>query len=303
MKHTPRHLILAFACSLTATFAQAQTSKPVEIKDVPPATQQGTAKPTGGGKYSPPFPAKKNLPTLWLIGDSTVRNGSTGSNAPDGQWGWGAPITAFFNPTKINVVNRAFGGTSSRSFYRDAFWNDLKPLIKKGDFVIIQFGANDNGGAKGKGALSGTGDETAMNDSETVHTFGWYLAQFVSETRAQGATPIICSLTPRKGWNEDNTFKRAGAHAVWAEEIAKKTNTPFIPLSNLIAERYEKLGKEAVDSLYVPSPKENLHPGWEGAVINAECVISGLKALSANPLAAYFSPRADSIPAATKTTP
>jgi len=61
----------------------------------------------------------------------------------------------------------------------------------------MQFGANDNGGAKGKGAFGGTGEETQMNGEETVHSFGWYLKQFVSETRAQGGTPIICLLTPR----------------------------------------------------------------------------------------------------------
>jgi len=58
-----------------------------------------------------PHPA---LPTLWIIGDSTVRNGQdTGNN---GQWGWGNPIASYFDQTKINVQNRALGGTSSRTF-------------------------------------------------------------------------------------------------------------------------------------------------------------------------------------------
>lgn len=59
--------------------------------------------------------------------------------------------------------------------------------------VLIQFGANDNGDANGKGALKGTGDETEVivkNEmNETVHTFGWYLRQFVKETREQGGAP------------------------------------------------------------------------------------------------------------------
>jgi hypothetical protein len=136
-----------------------------------------------------------------------------------------------------------------------------------------------------------------MNNGETVHTFGWYLKQFVAETRAQGATPIICSLTPRKGWSSDGKqFKRDnGTHAAWAQQVAEETKTPFVPLYDIIATKYETLGTEKVDMLYVPSPKEKLHTGWEGAVINAECVVSGLKALPEDPLAEFLSPRATPI--------
>ena len=291
-----------------AKLAPAQVTSAPQISDVPRSTQIGTgAVPSGApgnGRYVPPAPANPSLPTLWLIGDSTVRNGTTGDNGPAGQWGWGAPITTFFDAKKINVVNRAFGGTSSRSFYNGFFWKDLQPKIKSGDFVIMQFGANDNGGAKGKGALNGIGDKTETNGDETVHTFGWYLNQFVTETRARHATPIICSLTPRKKWNADGKefIRDNGTHAAWAQQIASSTNTPFVPLYDIIAARYEKIGMEKVDALYVPSPKEKLHTGWEGAVINAECVIAGLKALPEDPLAKYLSPRATPIePAVLKT--
>lgn len=273
----------------------------IRIADVPRETQIGKlpapAGAPGDGRYSPPLPANPKLPTLWIIGDSTVRNGTTGENPQTGQWGWGAPITVYFDLHKINVVNRAFGGTSSRTFYNDFFWRNLKPLIRKGDFVLMQFGANDNGGAKGKGALKGTGEETQQAErdgkSETVHSFGWYLRQFVKETREQGGTPIICSLTPRKKWTEDNHFPAdTGNHATWAAEVATTTNAPFVNLNELIARKYDSLGKEKVDTLYVPSPKENLHTGWDGAVVNAGCVIAGLEALKEDPLAPYLSARA-----------
>lgn len=302
----PRSFVAATvlaACAANLLFPArvdgAPVAAPLKISDVPRATQFGKgsapAGAPGNGRYTPPVPANPSLPTLWLIGDSTVRNGTSGENGPAGQWGWGAPITAHFDLKKINVVNRAFGGTSSRTFYNGFFWKDLQPQIKKGDFVMLQFGANDNGGAKGKGGLGGIGDETEMNSDETVHTFGWYLKQFVAETRAQGGTPIICSLTPRKGW-DGKQFKRAnGTHAAWAEQVAKETNTPFVPLSDIIATSYEKLGPKKVETLYVPSPKENLHTGWDGAAVNAACVISGLKALPADPLAKFLSPRASTI--------
>jgi lysophospholipase L1-like esterase len=234
------------------------------------------------------------LPTLWIIGDSTVRNGTLGDGSNMDQWGWGAPIVAYFDPGKINVVNRGFGGTSSRSFYTGFFWQNLRPLIKKGDVVLMQFGANDNGGATGNGALRGIGEETESIEragkTEVVHTFGWYLRQFVKETRDQGGTAIICSLTPRKAWTSDGNFRRDNTtHAAWAAQVAKETNTPFVDLYELIAQKYETLGPEKVDSLFVPSPNERLHTGWDGAVINAQLVVAGLKGLANHPLAAYLS--------------
>jgi lysophospholipase L1-like esterase len=298
-----------FACLLAATSVVAadvssNAVAPIQISDVPRNTQMGNppapAGAPGGGKYFPPLPANTALPTLWLIGDSTVRNGTLGDGSNMNQWGWGAPIVLDFNLEKINVINRAFGGTSSRSFYNGFFWQNLRSQIKKGDFVIMQFGANDNGGATGKGALKGTGDETqdvARNGkTETVHTFGWYLQQFVKETREQGATPIICSLTPRKNWTADGHFRRDNTtHAAWAGEVAKDANVPFVDLYELIARKYESLGQEKVNVIYVPSPKENLHTGWDGAVINSECVIAGLNGLKENPLAPFLSARGQAI--------
>jgi len=141
-----KKFLLALAL-LHATLLGAQTANPAVLLG-----QGGNAQP-----------ANAALPTLWIIGDSTVRNGS-GSNPGNGQWGWGAPIEYYFDRAKINVVNRAIGGTSSRSFF-NASWPAVLANVKKGDFVIMQFGHNDNNGvftdAGGyRASLNGTGPET-----------------------------------------------------------------------------------------------------------------------------------------------
>src|SRR5678816_3801573 len=120
-------------------------------------------------------------PTLFLVGDSTVKNSTPG------QVGWGSEIDKYFDTTKINVVNRAIGGRSSRSFQAEGRWDLVLAELKPGDFLLIQFGHDD--GAKpgdpkqdprNRGSLRGTGDETVEIDNpqtgkkETVHTFGWY---------------------------------------------------------------------------------------------------------------------------------
>ena len=281
-------------------FAQNGATSPAgpDTHGVDMRTQQGEppapAGAPGSGKYFPPAPADPKLPTLWLIGDSTVRNGSLGNGTNMGQWGWGAPLTFYFDPKKINVVNFAYGGTSSRSYYEGFWWPRVKSEIKKGDFVILQFGANDNSGA----SLSGVGNETGPGrNGATIHSFGWYLQQYVREGRDLGATVIIASLTPHKSWSADGHLKRDTTHAAWSEQVAKETGAPFIALNELIARRYDAMGAAKVTPLYVPTPKENLHTGWDGAVVNAECVVAGLKAMKDDPLAGYFSARGNAVAA------
>ncbi len=305
MKKTILSLSLfSAATALLAAATAPATSQPSDQATTAymQAAQMGklaVAGAPGNGRYFPPLPADTSLPTLWLIGDSTVRNGTLGDGTNMGQWGWGAPLTYYFDVKKINVVNRAFGGTSSRSFYDGFFWKDLQSRIKKGDVVILQFGANDSSAA----SLNGTGDETKAAPATaadrgtpvTLHTFGWYLKQFVKETQAQGATCIICSLTPRKHWSAEGVMVDPNTHVEWAAQAAKEANVPYINLHDLILRKYTPLGKAKVDTLYSPSPTEALHTGWDGAVVNAECVVSGIAALKELPLAGLLNSRGKAI--------
>lgn len=299
---------LFLALGLLGATAAAQTPPappfpaehlPVDTHGVDMRTQAG---PPGPQKYSPPFPVDPRLPTFWLIGDSTVRNGSAGDGTNLGQWGWGAPLTFYFDPLKVNVVNRALGGTSARSFY-DGNWPRMVDLIKPGDVVIMQFGTNDGGDpARSVGELRGVGDETESvtnrrtGQPEVVHAYGWYLRQLIAQTRARGATPVVCSLIPRKRWEADGRIRRDhDTFAGWAEQVAQAEHTGFVDLNELGARRLDRLGKAETEILYVPNPTpekpmgEMVHTGWDGAVMNAECVVSGLKALPDDPVAAWFS--------------
>jgi len=286
---------------LATSVAHAQSAAPAS------ATTTSAPLLGQGGNAMPTNPA---LPTIWIVGDSTVRNGQ-GNGAGNGQWGWGAPIEYYFDLNKVNVVNRAVGGTSSRTFY-NAQWKNVVPEIKKGDFVLMQFGHNDNNGnftgAGGyRASLNGVGDEIQVVDNarsgspETVHTFGWYMKQYVEEARAKGATPIICSLIPRKIWGDDGKIVRHNADYVgyggWAAEVAKQENIPFVDLNEITARKYDAMGKDLVEPRFVPVPTEHTHTDWYGAVINAESVIGGLKALKEDPLANYFSNRGKAVPA------
>ncbi len=114
-------------------------------------------------------------PTLFIIGDSTVRNTTHGLQ------GWGDPIADYFNLTKITVCNRALGGRSSRTFFTEGLWQKVVDQMKVGDFLLIQFGHNDSGplaSGRARASLKGVGEETqevvleASGQREIVHTYG-----------------------------------------------------------------------------------------------------------------------------------
>src|SRR5580658_6756093 len=81
-------------------------------KNVP--MEGATTDPASHVKIGLKPPTNPKLPTLFLVGDSTVRNGH--ADGANGQWGWGEPLVEFFNTSKINLVNRAIGGRSSRTY-------------------------------------------------------------------------------------------------------------------------------------------------------------------------------------------
>ena len=71
-------------------------------------------------------------PVLYIIGDSTVRNGDgSGKNQ---QWGWGSLINRHFDTVKISIKNHAIGGRSSRTFMTDGRWDKIMETLQPGDF-------------------------------------------------------------------------------------------------------------------------------------------------------------------------
>lgn len=230
-------------------------------------------------------------PTLFIIGDSTVKNGTRG------QMGWGTPVADLFDPARFTVVNHAIGGRSSRTFLTEGRWEKIAAALKPGDFVLMQFGHNDGGPlddkARARGSIRGTGDESRAIDNplsgkrETVHTYGWYLRKYIADTRVKGATPIVCSPVPRNIWRDGKVARAANDYGKWAADTAKAEGVPFLDLNELIARRYEALGEEKVKSLF---GGDHTHTNEEGAKLNASVVAEGLRALVDSKLAGYLRP-------------
>ena len=144
---------------------------------------------------------KANNPVLFLIGNSTMRNGTLG-NGNNGQWGWGYFAHEYFDEGRISVENQALGGMSTRTFY-NKLWPDIRKALRPGDWVIISIGHYDNGPfdeGRARAVIKGTGNdslEVTIKETgvkETVYTYGGYMRKYIAECRAAGAHPILMSL-------------------------------------------------------------------------------------------------------------
>jgi rhamnogalacturonan acetylesterase len=253
--------IFAALLSLTAYSAGADTSQPSTQRD---------------------------LPALFIIGDSTVKNHGKMIQ------GWGDPIAAFFDRTRIVVENDALAGRSSRTFVTEGLWEKVHVKLRKGDFVLMQFGHNDTKApiSANRYSLPGLGEETEdAVDPKTeqpivIHTYGWYMRKMIAEALASGAEPIVLSPVPRCKWANGKIVRGEEHHGQWAAEVAAAAGVPFIDLNGLIADRYDPIGQPIIKAMYFPM--DNTHTNPAGARVNAACVVLGLLQLKECPLAGYL---------------
>lgn len=230
------------------------------------------------------LPRKRNL---FIIGDSTVAD-----NGQDGKTGWGVYLPQHIDTTRMTVYNKARGGRSSRTFSYEGLWDAVKSQLKRGDFVLMQFGHNDGGNidkAKYRGSLKGMGDETqeVQRDSsgtETVHTYGWYMKQYIKETEAAGATPIVLSMIPRNDWSEGKVDRASGSYGMWAKEAVDEAGGYFLDLNEAVAQKYEAMGKDSVRAFF---PDDHTHTNRAGAKLNALTVAELIEDLRQSDLRDY----------------
>lgn len=236
---------------------------------------------------------QKEKPVFYIIGDSTVKNGD--GTGKGGLWGWGDYIAPYFDTTKISIRNHALGGRSSRTFITEGRWDKVLATLKKGDYVIMQFGHNDGGPlddtARARGTIRGIGNESKeiynpiMKKQETVYTYGYYMRKYIRDAKAKGAIAIVCSPIPRNDWKDGKVSRSKDSYAGWAEQVAKEEGAYFIDLNDLIATKYEALGQDAVKAFF---PGDHTHTDINGAKLNAQTVIDELKKINPDNLKKFM---------------
>lgn len=225
-------------------------------------------------------------PVLFLVGNSTMRNGTLG-NGNNGQWGWGFFAHTFFDENKITVENQALGGTSSRTFY-NKLWPDVRKALKPGDWVIISIGHNDNGpydSGRARASIPGVGHDSLnvtikeTGVKETVYTYGEYMRRFIHDCRAVGAHPILMSLTPRDAYDEKTGKIVRKIHTQWLMQVAAEEGVPFIDLNEISGEKLDSYSKWKEKYFFY---QDHIHGSRFGAMMNARSAAEGI-AMSDNP--------------------
>jgi len=226
---------------------------------------------------------KKDKPTLFLVGDSTVSGG------------WGRFMHQHLDTNQISITNRAVSGTSSRSYYtgvihdqslaKYGMWAKVIKDLKKGDYVLIQFGHNDDSPVvdtlRARGSLPGIGQDSLVVNNhfshakETVHTYGWYLAQMVKEVKKKGGIAVICSPIPKDKWKDGKVMRNDELYGKWSKEAALKANTYFIHLNHLLADKYDQEGEKQISTHFTA---DHVHPTTPGSIFMASVVAEGIRA-------------------------
>ena len=255
---------------------------------------------TPASEWYPCYPSAANgRPTVYFCGDSTMQN-EDNPGKPDSMWGWANPsiTAALFKKDRktgeplVNVVNAAKAGRSARTYLEEGRWKKVYNSLTPGDYVVLQFGHNDMGdiaGTKARADIAGTADTSHVYRLEkdysykVVYSYGWYLRKFVQDAREKGATPIICSMTPRNEWPDAKHIeRRPGSAASWAADMAVELGVDFVDVHNLTADYLDKhcatktseLSKEKASAYY---QRDHTHTSLRGAQLNASSFAKGLK--------------------------
>ncbi|MBQ8463556.1 MAG: rhamnogalacturonan acetylesterase [Prevotella sp.] len=199
--------------------------------------------------------------TIFIIGDSTAANKDISGGKKER--GWGMALQCYFDPEYIVVDNHAVNGRSSLSFFNEGRWQKVLDKMQPGDYVIIQFGHNDE-------------KPKADRHTDPGSTFDYMLARYVRETREHGGIPVLMNCVVRRNFakvapkNDDDealrqtTFKDAqglvegdslvdthGLYRVAPRDVASRMNCLFVDANQITHDLEQGLGTEASKKLHM----------------------------------------------------
>ena len=197
-------------------------------------------------------------------GDSTM------CNRKDNKRGSWVQVMSSCVKEGVTIRNRAVGGESTKSFIASKKWDKLIAEVKKGDFVIIQFGHNDQ---KKKNPKRYTAADGKFKDN---------LRKFITEVRAKEAFPIIATSICRRSYGKDGKltdYPKLREYANAAIDVADEMKVPCVDLNTLTRDYLNEVGKEkSIELFYIfYDKKDNTHPTIKGAQVIARLFIQDVK--------------------------
>ncbi|MEP6787032.1 MAG: rhamnogalacturonan acetylesterase [Acidobacteriota bacterium] len=209
--------------------------------------------------------------TVYIAGDSTAAN-KTADKRPE--TGWGEELQRHFDPAKVKVDNRALNGRSTKSFIDEGHWQKIVDALKKGDYVFIEFGHNDE--KKDKPAIYASPDDYRAN-----------LTRFIKDVRAKGATPVLMTPVSRRKFENDLLVKTHGEYPDAVKAVGKAETVAVIDMESKSAGVLSRYGNEGSRKLflqlkpgedpnYPKGVEDNTHFNPKGAEEMAKLAVAGI---------------------------
>jgi lysophospholipase L1-like esterase len=180
--------------------------------------------------------ATSKTPTIWVIGDSTA---SVYTSDLYPRMGWAQPLPEYYAPACATVQDKALSGRSSKSFYDEGDWTPIRDALRAGDTVIIQFGHNDEK----------SDDPTRYTDPFT--TYEQYLTNYITDTLAKGATPILATSINRNDWSNGVLQDTHGNYPVAMRQLAAAKSVALVDATALTKTYFTRLGQTATTALFM----------------------------------------------------
>jgi len=217
-----------------------------------------------------------------MIGDSTMADKDP-KTVPE--TGWGQVLQSFFKDT-MKISNHAKNGRSSKSFVDEGLWQVVLDSMESGDYVIIQFGHNDQ-----------KSDEARHTDPYA--TYKGKLQKYIKDTRSKGASPILCTSIVRRKFDEQgNLTDTHGDYPGAVRQAAQELLVPLLDLELRTKKLVSDFGPEKSKSIYLyASPgaypnrpdgvQDDTHLNVEGATAVARMAVEEMRAIKLS-LAEYL---------------
>jgi lysophospholipase L1-like esterase len=195
---------------------------------------------TGGSGGEAPFGVCSGTPakavTIYMIGDSTM---SVYASNLYPRMGWGQPLGGSFEAKCATVVDKALSGRSSKSFSDEGAWTPIKNALKADDYVLIQFGHNDEKSE----------EPTLYTEPQT--TYKQFLTMYVNDTREKLATPLLLTSINRNKWSGTTLSDTHGAYPAAVRELAASLKVELIDLTALSKSYFERIGQAETNTLFL----------------------------------------------------
>ena len=201
---------------------------------------------------------------VFMIGDSTMANKKPETEP---ERGWGQMLQLFFTG-EVKVSNHARNGRSSKSFIDEGLWQVVLDSLQKGDYVIIQFGHNDQK------------NDTARH-TDPYSTYKSNLEKYVNETRSKGALPVLCTSIVRRKFDEQgNLVDTHGEYPDATRQVAREMKVPMLDLEERTKNIVSDLGPEKSKVLYLHTNPGEYPNRPNGVKDNTHLCIEGAKTVA-----------------------